>query len=50
MGGCNLYEYIKRCLGEILEDTVAMEYSYIGRKGKKKFCSLTLAKAVIGKY
>ncbi|XP_050511988.1 uncharacterized protein LOC126888026 [Diabrotica virgifera virgifera] len=47
MGGVNLYDFVKRCLRPVISDTMAMAYSFIGRKGKMNFSKLRLSKAVI---
>ncbi|XP_050516945.1 uncharacterized protein LOC126891722 [Diabrotica virgifera virgifera] len=47
MGGINLCDFVKRCLGPIMSDSMAMAYSFIGRKGKLNFSKLQLSKAVI---
>ncbi|XP_076642847.1 uncharacterized protein LOC143353354 isoform X2 [Halictus rubicundus] len=47
MGGDNGYQFVRRVLGTLLTDNLAMEYSWLGRKGKKSFHKLNIANLVI---
>lgn len=48
MGGNSMYEFIKRCMSQLLTNSFANEYSLFGRKNKKKFMGLKLADLVMG--
>ncbi|XP_046145220.1 uncharacterized protein LOC123988599 [Osmia bicornis bicornis] len=47
IGGDNNYQFVKRVLSSIIDNNLAMKYSWLGRKGKKVFCTLHLARLVI---
>ena len=49
-GGINCYALVRRCLAPIIEDSVAEQFSFLGKKGKNTFGTTFLAKAIIGKY
>ncbi|XP_054713587.1 uncharacterized protein LOC129223049 [Uloborus diversus] len=45
-GGPTIKATVKRILRKILTDSVAQHYSWLGAKGKAKFCELQIAKVV----
>ncbi|CAG9763988.1 unnamed protein product [Ceutorhynchus assimilis] len=47
MGGSNLYEFVRRCIAPLVSDTLAEQFSFLGKKGKSVFGSSSLAKAII---
>lgn len=48
-GGKHCYEFVKRNLGQLLNNKLAQTYSWFGKKQKKKFYKLKLAEMLIGK-
>ncbi|VEN40362.1 unnamed protein product [Callosobruchus maculatus] len=47
IGGSNCYNFIKRVMSTIITNDFALLYSWLGRKGKRPFYTLKLAKAVL---
>ncbi|XP_046143138.1 uncharacterized protein LOC123988145 [Osmia bicornis bicornis] len=47
VGGANNYDFVKRVLTTVLSNDLAMTYSWFGKKGKKKFYTTKVAKAII---
>ncbi|XP_076664744.1 uncharacterized protein LOC143367026 [Andrena cerasifolii] len=46
-GGSDNYNFVKRTLSSLITDDVALLFSWLGRKGKKDFHNLTLARLII---
>ena len=46
-GGSNNYNFVKRTLSSLITNDVALLFSWLGRKGKKDFHNLTVAKLII---
>ncbi|KAJ8966529.1 hypothetical protein NQ317_007175 [Molorchus minor] len=46
-GGANIYNFIKRILSALIKDTVLINYSWLGRKGKKPLEKSPVAKVLI---
>lgn len=49
MGGGTLVEFIRRIMSSLIEDNIAVKYSFQGRKGKKAFKGLVVSNLIIGK-
>ncbi|XP_031329729.1 uncharacterized protein LOC116160623 [Photinus pyralis] len=49
-GGANPYNFIKRTTSMLMKDTLLVSYSWLGRKGKRPFYQLNIAKLLIRKY
>ncbi|KAF5300737.1 hypothetical protein FQR65_LT19314 [Abscondita terminalis] len=47
IGGTSCYHFVKRVLSTCLTNEMALKYSWLGRKGKKSFSKLNMAKVVI---
>ncbi|KAK4886188.1 hypothetical protein RN001_002459 [Aquatica leii] len=47
IGGTNIYNFVKRVLSTLITNEMALKYSWLGRKGKKAFSKLNMAKLVI---
>ncbi|XP_076285091.1 uncharacterized protein LOC143211370 isoform X1 [Lasioglossum baleicum] len=47
LGGTNNYNFVKRVMACLMTNKFGTEYSWLGRKGKKMFHSLKLAKIII---
>lgn len=50
VGGKDEYELIKRCMSEIMTDSLAMTYAYDGTKEKKCFKTLKLNSVIQSKF
>ena len=46
-GGSNNYNFVKRTLSSLITNDVALLFSWLGRKGKKDFHNLILARLII---
>jgi len=49
IGGKNVKLTIKRLMSKLFTNGLLSNYSYTGRKGKKKFSSLSVCSVVFGK-
>ncbi|KAG5900158.1 hypothetical protein JTB14_035303 [Gonioctena quinquepunctata] len=47
IGGNNLTEFVERCLAPLVKDELAIQFTYLGRKGKLNFGVSNLAKAIV---
>ncbi|CAH1153262.1 unnamed protein product [Phaedon cochleariae] len=47
IGGTNCYNFVKRVLSTSLTNEMALQYSWLGRKGKLNFSKLNIAKVII---
>ncbi|XP_076648052.1 uncharacterized protein LOC143356334 [Halictus rubicundus] len=47
IGGNTMYSFVKRILTTLFTNDVALEYSWMGRKGKKPFHCMKIAELVI---
>lgn len=49
LGGDNVSCNTRRVLEYLMTDNVAQNYSWVGNKGKKKFCELKVRQIITGK-
>ncbi|XP_076301573.1 uncharacterized protein LOC143219513 [Lasioglossum baleicum] len=47
IGGANCASFIKRTLGSLMTDKLAMQFSWLGKKGKRRFDATKLATVII---
>jgi hypothetical protein len=50
MGGKNVKSVVKRLMSKLFSDSLLSEFSYTGKKGKKKFSSLFICSVIFGEY
>jgi len=50
MGGKHIKAMVKRVMAKLFKDELLKDFSYTGKKGKKKFCDLGCCSVIFGKY
>lgn len=50
VGGESEEEFVRRALKKLVADEIQVQYSWLGKKQKKNFSSLNIAKLITGNY
>ncbi|XP_050510568.1 uncharacterized protein LOC126887211 [Diabrotica virgifera virgifera] len=46
-GGSSILDFVKRCMGTLITNKLATNYSWLGRRNKQEFCKFSIAAVIV---